>query len=121
MHPLILAAISICFSVAAQFLLKAGMASDTVKTASANSSGMSTLLVIFMQPYVISGFVLYGLGAVVWLSVLSRWDVSKAYPLVGIGFALTVLTGLVMGEQVSILRGCGVLLICAGVWMVAQS
>lgn len=121
MHPLILAIISICFSVAAQFLLKAGMASETVRTATANSSGLMTMLVIFRQPYVISGFVLYGLGAVVWLSVLARWDVSKAYPLVGMGFALTVLIGLVMGEQVSLLRACGVLLICSGVWFIAQS
>lgn len=97
------------------------MSSHAVKTASANSLGTSTLLTIFAQPYVIGGFVLYGLGAVVWLSVLSRWDVSKAYPLVGIGFALTVLIGLMMGEQVSWLRGCGTVLICTGVWLVAQS
>ena len=113
MNPLVLAVISICLSVAAQFLLKAGMSSGAVKTASASSPVISVLLSIFSQPYVIGGFVLYGLGAVVWLSVLSRWDVSKAYPLVGIG--------LMMGEQVGILRGCGVALICTGVWMVAQS
>lgn len=89
MHPLFLALISICLSVAAQFLLKAGMSNHAAKTALTSSSGLSNLLTIFAQPYVISGFVLYGLGAVVWLSVLSRWDVSKAYPLVGIGFALT--------------------------------
>nr|WP_217346591.1 hypothetical protein [Noviherbaspirillum sp. L7-7A]MBV0881056.1 hypothetical protein [Noviherbaspirillum sp. L7-7A] len=121
MNPLILAVISICFSVTAQFLLKAGMGSSSVKTASATFSGMSTLLAIFTQPYVISGFVFYGLGAVVWLSVLSRWDVSKAYPFVGIGFAMTALIGLFIGEQVGPLRAGGVILICAGVWMVAKS
>lgn len=121
MHPVMLAVMSICLSVAAQFSLKTGMASHAVKTASSNSSGMSTLLAVFTQPYVIGGFVLYGLGAVVWLSVLSRWDVSKAYPFVGIGFAMTALIGLFIGEQVGPLRAGGVLLICAGVWMVAKS
>lgn len=121
MHPLILAVISICFSVAAQFMLKAGMARHAIMTASANSSGISKLLAVFAQPCVIGGFVLYGLGAVVWLSVLSRWDVSKAYPFVGIGFALTALIGLYLGEQVSPLRASGVIFICAGVWMVAKS
>jgi multidrug transporter EmrE-like cation transporter len=121
MNPLVLAVISICLSVAAQFLLKVGMSSSAVKTASASAPGISVLLSIFSQPYVIAGFVLYGLGAMVWLSVLSRWDVSKAYPLVGIGFAFTALIGLMMGEQVGLLRGCGVALICTGVWMVSQS
>ncbi len=121
MHPFILAVISICFSVAAQFFLKAGMSSNVVKASSAGSPGLSMLLVVFSNPYVIIGFLLYGLGAVVWLSVLSRWEVSKAYPLVGLGFALTVLIGLVTGEQVTTLRGCGVLLICSGVWLVAKS
>lgn len=121
MHPLILAIISICLSVAAQFFLKLGMSSETVKSASINSSTISTFLAIFTQPYVIGGFVAYGFGAVVWLFVLSRWDVSKAYPLVGIGFAMTVLIGLAIGEEVGLMRFCGVILICAGVWMVAQS
>jgi multidrug transporter EmrE-like cation transporter len=121
MQPLILAVISICFSVAAQFLLKAGMASHAVKTASTNSPSIWKLLAIFTQPHVIGGFVLYGLGAVVWLAVLSRWDVSKAYPFVGIGFALTALIGLFIGEQVGPLRASGVILICAGVWLVAKS
>jgi multidrug transporter EmrE-like cation transporter len=57
----------------------------------------------------------------VWLGVLSKWDVSKAYPLVGLGFALTVLIGLLAGEQVTLLRGIGVVLICAGVWAVSQT
>lgn len=121
MHPLFLAVISICLSVAAQFFLKTGMSSETVKSASANSRGVATFVAISMQPYVIAGFVAYGLGAIVWLFVLSRWDVSKAYPLVGIGFALSVLIGFAMGEQVGLPRGIGVILICTGVWVVAQS
>lgn len=121
MHPLLLAVISIFLSVAAQFFLKAGMSGSLVNASSPNLSGLSALLVVFTRPYVIIGFLLYGIGAVVWLFVLSRWDVSKAYPLVGFGFALTVLVGLILGEQVSLLRGCGVCLICSGVWLVAQS
>ena len=67
------------------------------------------------------GFSLYGLGAVVWLAVLSQWDVSKAYPLVGIGFVLTALFGWFLGEDVTILRLFGVALICAGIACVGWS
>lgn len=71
--------------------------------------------------YVIVGFLLYGLGAVVWLGVLSKWDVSKAYPLVGLGFVFTVGIGFLAGEQLSVARVSGVFLICAGVFLVGKS
>jgi hypothetical protein len=54
------------------------------------------------------------------LDVLS-WDVSKAYPLVGLGFALTVPLGMMAGENVTAARVAGVVLICTGVWMVART
>ena len=40
--------------------------------------------------------------------VLSQWDVSKAYPLVGLGFVFTVAIGWFIGEQVTSLRAIGV-------------
>lgn len=79
------------------------------------------MLRILLQPKVLLGFALYGLGAVVWLSVLSRWEVSKAYPLVGLGFALSAWVGHWTGEQISYERLAGILLICAGVALVSRT
>lgn len=110
MHPTLLAAISICLSVAAQFALKHGMKSPE-----------GGILGALLQPMVLLGLALYGLSAVVWLSVLQRWEVSKAYPMVGAGFALTVLIGHLAGDSVTALRWAGVLLICAGVFLVSRS
>lgn len=121
MNPLWIAIVSIALSVAAQFSLKAGMSSDGVKSALVQPPAVSTLFAVLGNPHVLGGFFLYGLGAVVWLGVLSRWDVSKAYPLVGLGFVFTVAIGFVLGEQVTLLRAVGVLLICAGVLLVGQS
>ena len=73
------------------------------------------------MPAVLTGFALYGLGALVWLLVLAEWDVSKAYPLVGLGFAATLLIGWSIGEHVTIVRAIGVVLICAGVALVGRS
>lgn len=115
MNTLLLAVLSIVISVAAQFSLKAGM--------SAVKAGMEPagLVATFTNKFVLLGFVLYGLGAVVWLGVLSKWDVSKAYPLVGLGFAMTAMVGIFLGEQVSLLRLAGVTLICAGVVLIART
>lgn len=115
MNTLLLAVVSILISVAAQFSLKAGMSG--VK-AGLEPAG---LFAIFTNKFVLLGFALYGLGAVVWLGVLSKWEVSKAYPLVGLGFAMTAVVGMLIGEQVSLLRLGGVALICTGVVLIART
>ena len=121
MKTLYIAILSIALSVMAQFSLKTGMSGAGVKAMMAEPRSFMTLIHILTDKYVLGGFLLYGLGAVIWLGVLSKWDVSKAYPLVGLGFALTVVVGLMLGEQVSLLRAGGVALICAGVFLVARS
>lgn len=121
MKTLLIAIISIALSVAAQFSLKAGMSERGVKAALAQPYSLKTLFDVLTDKYVLVGFMLYGLGAVVWLGVLSKWDVSKAYPLVGLGFVFTVAIGFLVGEQVTIPRVIGVALICAGVFLVGRS
>jgi multidrug transporter EmrE-like cation transporter len=121
MKTLFIAILSIALSIMAQFSLKAGMSGEGVKAILAQPKSFMTLINILMDKYVLGGFVLYGLGAVVWLGVLSKWDVSKAYPLVGLGFAFTVLIDYLLGEQVAVSRVIGVALICVGVFLVGQS
>lgn len=112
---------SILISVVAQFSLKAGMSSAPVQRALALPFDLRNMWVIASQLGVLCGFLLYGLGAVLWLGVLARWDVSKAYPLVGFGFVLAVLIGWLSGEQVGASRLLGVTLICLGVALVGRS
>jgi multidrug transporter EmrE-like cation transporter len=121
MRTLFIAVVSIALSVAAQFSLKAGVSGDEVKGILAQPHSTQTLFYVLTNKYVMAGFVLYGLGAVVWLGVLFKWDVSKAYPLVGLGFVFTVAIGYFAGEQVTIQRLIGVALICVGVFLVSQS
>lgn len=116
-----IALISIALSVAAQFLLKSGMSSSTVKEVISAPYSFKGLATIIFSPHIMAGFMLYGLGALIWLIVLSRWDVSKAYPLVGLGFVLAAIIGLVHGETVSGLRMVGIVLIVSGVAVVARS
>ncbi len=111
----------VLLSVAAQFLIKAGMSSVAVKTALAQPAGLHTAGAVILNPTIVAGFVLYTLGAVLWLGVLARWDVSKAYPLEGLGFALAIMIGFLIGEQVTMMRVLGVLLICAGVFVVSAN
>jgi uncharacterized membrane protein len=121
MNIVFIAALSIAMSVCAQFMLKAGMGSVSVREALGAGWSAHAVKAVAFNPYVVLGFTLYGLGAVIWLSVLAKWDVSKAYPLVGAGFILTCLIGLLMGETVTIQRVAGCVLIAVGVFVVAQT
>lgn len=121
MNTFAVAVLSIGLSVAAQFSLKAGMSGAEVKALLSQPLTVRSAFEVVTDVFVLTGLLLYGLGAIAWLGVLSKWDVSKAYPLVGLGFALTVPIGVMAGENVTAARVIGVALICAGVWMVART
>lgn len=121
MNTLLLAVASIVVSVVAQFALKAGMSTPAVQVALSQPLVARTAVTVLSSPLVLAGLFAYAFGAVVWLAVLAQWDVSKAYPLVGLGFALAVLAGVAMGEAVSGLRILGVALIVAGAFLVGRT
>ena len=111
----------VVLSVSAQFVIKAGMASAAAQGLLVSPLGLKAAAALVLNPGVAAGLALYTAGALVWLGVLARWDVSKAYPLEGLGFALALLVGVLIGEPVTLKRALGVLLICAGVWFVSAS
>lgn len=110
-----LAIVCVALSSAAQIVMKLGM------RPAAGSEGVgATYLHALTSPLVWAGLMLYGLSAVAWLWVLSRLDVSLAYPLVSLGFVFTLAVGMGwLGEPFSWQRlgGCG--LIVAGVLLLA--
>jgi multidrug transporter EmrE-like cation transporter len=71
--------------------------------------------------YVWLGLIFYALGAVLWLGVLAKIDVSIAYPFVGLGFILTALFGVfLLGEAFSVIRFVGTCLVVLGIILVTQ-
>lgn len=121
MSTMIIAFASVMLSVAAQFTLKTGISGNKINTVIKQPLSQKTIFTILTDKYVISGFILYGVGAIVWLWVLSRWEVSKAYPLVGIGFLLTAIIGFMVGENLTIMRIAGIICISLGVWMISST
>ncbi len=113
--------VDVALNVTGQLSLKHGMS----KVGNFALS-MSTLPPVFVQaafnPYVILGLVCYGLGFLVWLLVLAKTEVSYAYPLISLGYVFTaVLARVLIGETVNLTRMTGILIICAGVFLVARS
>lgn len=120
LRSLLLILLCVGLSAAGQIVLKAGMSSARVATALAGADGFAATVTVATTPLVIIGLSLYGIGAVAWLMVLSKVDVSVAYPFIGISFIVTTaLAAILLGEPVSALRWVGTLLVAGGVYLVA--
>jgi drug/metabolite transporter (DMT)-like permease len=86
--------------------------------------GQFTKLIIAFAAniYLWGGMVSYAVSIGLWLAVLSRVQVSVAYPMLSIGYILAAIMSVVfLGEAVGLTRILGIGLICAGVFFVARS
>jgi multidrug transporter EmrE-like cation transporter len=114
MTILLIAITSISFSVLAQFLLKSGLQGVPFEE-------VSSLYPLIKSWKILAGFVCYSIAAVIWLRVLADWEVSKAYPIMGLGFVVSLLVGYLNGEIVTASRIIGTATIFIGVIIVARS
>lgn len=68
------------------------------------------------------GLVCFAGSVLLWLGVLSRLPVSVAYPMASLGYIVAAVGGAAfLGEAITLWRAAGLALICAGVFVVAQS
>jgi multidrug transporter EmrE-like cation transporter len=118
----ILIVLSVLLTTGAQIILKMGMSSARIQQALQAGSPADAVLSIALSPWILAGLGCFGLSVVLWLLVLSRVDVSQAYPCVAFGFVLTMLAGhYLFGEPLGLLRVGGLALILLGVLVVAIS
>lgn len=115
-----LIALSISTGVAGQTVIKLGVSQP--EAGGAVSGIWSVFNLIFGSPWVLIGLMLYGVGAVAWIAVLSRLDLSLAYPMLALNFVLITLSSrFLLGEIVPTMRWIGVAIICIGIIFVARS
>lgn len=101
----------------AQVLMKAGMngLGDRRINAAFFIDALSSLPVFL-------GLLLSAAGALVWLVILSRHELSYANLMISLTFALIVLASIVFfGEHISLMRWIGTILIIAGVYLVSRT
>ena len=70
-------------------------------------------------PYVILGFCLYAISAVLWVLVLNQVNLSFAYPMISLSYVLVVLlSAMILGERIPLVTFGGLVLICLGVSLI---
>lgn len=81
----------------------------------------SSLLHVAFNPYVLSGVTIYGVSTVIWVYVLSRMNLSVAYPTQSMSYVLVMLAAIFLfKEPISAKQWIGMGLIMAGVVFVSQ-
>lgn len=112
--------ISVSFTVVAQLLLKLGMSTDAAKT-SLNDGALAAFIYISTNAYILCGMIAYGMSMLLWLGVLSRVDVSRAYPFVGLGIIGTmILAYYFFSEPLTVPKIVGTILIVTGIVFVSK-
>lgn len=112
-------------NAAAQLLLKSGMMSFGAQSAAAGGPDKGPLLLalsVLFNPFVFFGLVTMVVSMASHLFVLSRVDVSFAFPFLSIAYVLVALYAWqFMGEDLGASRVIGVGLICLGTFFIART
>jgi multidrug transporter EmrE-like cation transporter len=117
--PIIL--LGVLLNAAAQLCLKEGM-----RRIGYFEFSWSNVIPITLQVagniFVLEGLFLYVLSVAVWLLVLSRVEVSFAYPLLSVGYIVNAVAGYYLfQENLSMTRITGIVIIIIGVYFVTRS
>ena len=110
---------NVLLTVIGQILFKQGM--NLVGRIDNVRNALPKLTQAFLNPYILSGIAIYGFTTLVWLVILSRVKLSIAYPMLSSGYVLSILfSWLLFKESIPRVRVIGALVICIGVYLVAQ-
>lgn len=113
--------LAIIINVTAQMLLKTGMQRiGYFEFTSANVLPIGLKIATSLP--ILLGMCCYVVSVVVWMMVLSRTEVSLAYPLSSLGYVLTAVTAyFLLGENVSLERMLGICVIIFGVYLISRT
>jgi len=112
--------VSIFLAVVGQLLLKMGMLRfGKLSFSISNLAPQYTR--ILLNPFVIAGLFGFFISMLVWLYVLSRMELSFAYPFVALNYVLILFGSyFLFKETISPLKMVGVVVIIIGVYLVAR-
>lgn len=71
---------------------------------------------LFFDPFILSGFISAFLASLCWMAAMTQFELSYAYPFMGLTFVLVFTASVfLLGEQVTVGKLVGLVLIVAGI------
>ncbi|MCE5175159.1 MAG: SMR family transporter [Bacteroidales bacterium] len=110
---------SVLLNCAAQLCIKKGMLMVGEITM---GSLTQSLLPMLTNLYLWLAMICYAVSIFLWIVVLSKVEVSFAYPFLSIGYVFAAIFGYYFfGESLNFTRITGILVICVGVYLISRS
>lgn len=112
---------TVTLSACAQLALKMGVASPRLALAM-KTSLMDSIFAALASPLIWLGLGIYAFSVGLWLWVLSKVDLSIAYPFVGVSFLITMAFGaMFLHESMTLPKVLGTVLIAVGCVLVSRA
>jgi len=120
-RSILLIIIAMLIGVIGQLSLKSGMNNVGEIESLRLAKVLEIFKPVFAQPLVWIGLGCYAASALLWLIVLSRFDLSYAYPmLASMYIVLPILSRIFLKESIPPLRWLGMLIVLVGVILVSR-
>lgn len=111
MNVLLLILLSVLCGSLGQVILKLG-ANNLAET---HSSFLHYLLEVLKLPEIWAGLFLFGMSFLIWIKVLTKAELSFAYPLVSLSYiVVVVLSYFIFHESITVLKVIGIAFILIG-------
>lgn len=119
MNNVLMILCSVLLNAIAQLLIRKGMlAIGTVGVANFAQNIGAMITNVWLWGAMIS----YAVSILLWMSVLSKVEVSFAYPFLSIGYVFAAVVGyMLFNENLSVTRIAGIIVICIGVILISRS
>lgn len=116
---IVLILLSVLLNCAAQLLIRKGMLVE-------GEVGMQNMLShvgsMIINLWLWGAMFCYALSILLWMSVLSKVEVSYAYPFLSVGYVVSAVAGYALfNENLSPIRVAGIIVICIGVILISRS
>ena len=111
--------LSVLLNCTAQLLMRKGMLLEGEVGVQNLFSQLNSMIV---NPWLLGAMFCYAVSILLWMSVLSKVEVSYAYPFLSVGYVLSAVAGyMFFNENVSPIRIVGIIVICIGVILISRS
>jgi drug/metabolite transporter (DMT)-like permease len=120
--PYVLIFVSVLLGAVGQIFLKNGMIQVGGSFEMTAFMDPAQVLKLISNKFIILGFLNYGVASLFWLAILSKIDVSKAYPFLSFGYVITaLLASYYLKESIPTYRWVGISLMIAGGYFLFKS
>jgi drug/metabolite transporter (DMT)-like permease len=113
--------LSISFAVASQLITKWQMSKVVIEETMSIFDKLLFAFYMLINPYILLSIFLTLLSGLSWMIVMSKFDISYAYPYTALGFGFVLFFSYILfNESISIYKLLGVSLIMFGIFIISK-